>query len=75
MKNKNFLKKQEELEDSVLSFIDKQQSRLFMEVMNKIVADLKWLAEKAEDPIVKISYGMAVTIVELHFGELGKNEE
>lgn len=38
------------------------------EIQEKIIADLKWLAEKTEDPIVKITYSMSITIVELHFG-------
>lgn len=42
------------------------------EVYDKIVADLKWLAEKTEDPIVKITYSMAVAIVELHFKDIIK---
>jgi hypothetical protein len=41
-------------------------------IHEKIIADLKWLAEKTDDPIVKITYGMASTIVDLHFGEFHK---
>lgn len=45
------------------------------EIHEKIIADLKWLAEKTEDPIVKITYGMSATIVDLHFGEFDKKAE
>ena len=45
------------------------------EIHQKIIADLIWLSEKTEDPIVKITYSMASTIVDLHFGELGKKWE
>ena len=43
-------------------------------IQDKIIADLKWLAEKSDDPIVKITYGMAATIVDLHFGEFDKTK-
>lgn len=38
------------------------------DISKKIIEDLTFMAERAELPLVKIAYAMAITIVELHFG-------
>lgn len=35
-----------------------------------IKEDLKWLADKSDDPIVKITYGMSSTICDVRFDNL-----
>lgn len=42
-------------------------STLLDERVKELEADLNWLSEKSEDPIVKITYSMAVTILKVHF--------
>jgi hypothetical protein len=34
--------------------------------MQEAIEDIKFLAEKAKDPLSEIAYGMAITILELH---------
>lgn len=42
------------------------------EIKEKILEDLKFLADKSYDPIVKITYSMASSIVELHLKNKNK---
>lgn len=44
-------------------------------IENNIIRDLTWLAEKSNDPIVKIAYGMAITIIEMHFKQMPKEPD
>ena len=46
-----------------------------LSIQEKIIKDLTWLAEKSDDPIVKITYSMSISIVELHFGTLIKTNK
>lgn len=43
-----------------------EQSVSESEKIDKIISDLKFLQDKAEYAMVKIAYGMAITICEIH---------
>lgn len=37
--------------------------------LEKAIEDVKFLQDKADDVLVKIAYGMAISVIELHLKE------